>query len=293
MTTRRVVVDHVLFVVSDLRASRELFTPALEPLGYEELKVEDDGVHYGAEGIDDFAVYRGSPVTTAAHIAFDAPDRESVDTFFERAVRHGADPRGRPGRWDQYSDRYYAAFITDLHGNNVEAVWHAPAPVEDATGRVLATILSTDIVSSTEHVARRGDREWAKLLREHHALVRAEIDRFGGSEIDTAGDGFLISFDGAARAVQCAAAVVDAVRSLGIEIRAGVHTGECEEVDAKLAGLAVHVAARVASNAQPNEVLVSRAVRDLVADSSVALDDAGEHELKGVPGTWRLYRVTT
>jgi class 3 adenylate cyclase len=291
VTTRRVVVDHVLFVVADLDASRSLYTPALAALGYEELRVEEDGVGYGAEGMDDFAIYQGSPATTAAHVSFDAPNRESVDAFFEAAVAHGATPRGKPGLWVQYSDRYYAAYVYDLHRNNVEAVWHAPVPVEEATNRVLATVLSTDIVGSTEHVARVGDREWSDTLRAHNAVVREEIERFGGREIDAAGDGFMVAFDGPARAISCAAAVVDRVRSLGIEVRAGVHTGESEQIGEKLAGIAVHVAARVASRAAPSQILVSQTVKDLVAGSSLRLHDAGEHELKGVPGTWHLYRV--
>jgi class 3 adenylate cyclase len=291
MTIRRVVVDHVLFVVHDLRVSRRLYTAALAPLGYEEIRVQEDGVHYGAEGMDDFALYEGSPVTTAAHVSFDAMDRRSVDAFFEQAIAHGATARGDPGRWVQYSDRYYAAYIHDFHGNNVEAVWHAPRPVEDAADRVLATILSTDIVDSTEHVARIGDREWAKVLQQHHAMIREEIHRFGGNEIDTAGDGFMVSFDGAAQAIQCAGVVADGVRRLGIEIRAGIHTGECEQVDGKLVGIAVHVAARVAAKARPSEVLVSQTVKDLVTGSDLTLVDADEHRLKGVPGTWRLYRV--
>ena len=132
MTTRPIVVDHVLFVVGDLAASRQLYTAALAPLGYEELHVQEDGVHYGVEGIDDFAIYQGAPVTTAAHVAFDAADRPSVDAFFEEALSRGATARGEPGVWTQYSERYYAAFVNDLHGNNVEAVWHAPEPVTDA-----------------------------------------------------------------------------------------------------------------------------------------------------------------
>jgi len=132
MTTRRIVVDHVLFVVADLAASRRLYSAALAPLGYEELHVQHDGVHYGAEGLDDFAICVGSPVTTAAHVAFDAADRMSVDAFFDAAVANGATVRGEPGLWTQYSTRYYAAFVGDLHGNNVEAVWHAPEPVPDA-----------------------------------------------------------------------------------------------------------------------------------------------------------------
>lgn len=135
MTVRRVVVDHVLFVVEDLDASRRLFTAALAPLGYVELHVQEDGAHYGAEGFDDFAIYRGSPVTTAAHVAFEAAGRDAVDAFFEAAVANDATPRGEPGVWPQYSERYYAAFVNDLHGNNVEAVWHAPEPVADAPRR--------------------------------------------------------------------------------------------------------------------------------------------------------------
>jgi catechol 2,3-dioxygenase-like lactoylglutathione lyase family enzyme len=135
MTVRRVVVDHVLFVVEDLEASRRLYTAALAPLGYEELHVQEDGVSYGAEGLDDFTISRGEPVTTAAHVAFDAADRGVVDAFFGHAIDHGATVRGAPGVWAQYSDRYYAAFVNDLHGNNVEAVWHAPEPVTDAPRR--------------------------------------------------------------------------------------------------------------------------------------------------------------
>lgn len=135
MTSRRVIVDHVLFVVAHLDASRRLYTAALAPLGYEELHVQDDGVHYGAEGLDDFAIYQGSPVTAAAHVAFAADDREAVDAFFQAAIANGATVRGEPGVWIEYSDRYYAAFVNDLHMNNVEAVWHAPGPVGDATIR--------------------------------------------------------------------------------------------------------------------------------------------------------------
>ena len=291
MTTRRVVVDHVLFVVGDLAASRALYTSALAPLGYGELRVQEDGVHYGVDGMDDFAIYEGSPVTTGAHVSFDAPDRRSVDAFFEAATSHGATPRGKPGRWGQYSDRYYAAYVYDLHGNNVEAVWHSPAPVEEATGRVLATVLSSDIVASTEHVARVGDRAWSAILRQFHALVRHELERTGGREIDTAGDGFLASFDQPAPAIRCAAAVVDGVRDLGIRVRAGIHTGECEQIGDKLAGIAVHIAVRIGTEAEPGQVLVSHTVKELVAGSDLRLEDAGEHELRGVPGTWPLYRV--
>jgi class 3 adenylate cyclase len=292
MTTRRVVVDHVLFVVQDLAASRELYTAALEPLGYCELSAKDDGVQYGADGMDGFAISEGSPVTSGAHVAFAAPDRHSVDAFFTAAISQGATPRGTPGRWVQYSDRYYAAYAYDLHGNNIEAVWHASAPVREAPRRVLATILSTDIVGSTEHLSRVGDREWRAILQRYHEITRSELERNDGREIDTAGDGFLTSFEQPGSAIRCAIAVAEAVREMGIEVRAGIHTGECEQIDDKLAGIAVHVAARVASQAQPGEVLVSQMVRDLVAGSEDCFNDAGHHELKGVPGTWRLYTVS-
>jgi len=135
MAVRRVVVDHVLFVVGDVEASRGLYTAALAPLGYEELYVQEDCVSYGTDGLDDFTICRGEPVTTAAHVAFDAADRGAVDEFFGAAIAHGATVRGEPGVWTQYSERYYAAFVNDLYGNNVEAVWHASEPVTDAPRR--------------------------------------------------------------------------------------------------------------------------------------------------------------
>jgi class 3 adenylate cyclase len=162
---------------------------------------------------------------------------------------------------------------------------------ETSFDRVLATVLFTDIVGSTDQAAALGDREWRHLLERHHATIRALLARYRGREIDTAGDGFFASFDGPARAVRCAGALVDAVRPLGIQIRAGLHTGEVETIDDKVGGLAVAIGARVASLAGPGEVLVSSTVRDLVAGSGLAFDDAGEHELKGVPDRWRLFRV--
>jgi hypothetical protein len=126
VTERRIVVDHVLFVVDDLDASRTLCTAVLAPLRYVELHVQEEGINYGADGMDDFSIYRGSPVTTAAHVAFDAAGREAVDAFYRAALAAGATWRGEPGVWPQYSERYYAAVVNDQHGNNVEAVWHAP-----------------------------------------------------------------------------------------------------------------------------------------------------------------------
>ncbi len=163
----------------------------------------------------------------------------------------------------------------------------APAP-----NRVLATVLFTDIVGSTERAAQLGDRRWRELLEAHHAAVRRELERFRGHELDTAGDGFFATFDGPARAIQCARATIDAVRGIGLDIRAGVHTGECEVVGEKLAGIAVHIGARVAGQARAGEVLVSSTVRDLVAGSGLEFEDRGATVMKGVPGEWRLFAVS-
>jgi class 3 adenylate cyclase len=165
-------------------------------------------------------------------------------------------------------------------------VRHGPEP-----DRVLATVLFTDIVGATERAASLGDRRWRDLLERHHAAVRRELARFRGREIDTAGDGFLAAFDGPARGVQCAQAISSAVRNTGLDVRAGLHTGECEVMGDKLGGLAVHIGARVAGLAGPGEVWVSSTVRDLVAGSGLRFADRGPHTLKGVPGEWRLFAV--
>ena len=157
--------------------------------------------------------------------------------------------------------------------------------------RVLATVLFTDIVGSSEKAASLGDRAWRELLERHHALVRRQLARFRGVEVDTAGDGFFASFDGPARAIRCARAIVESVPELGLEVRAGLHTGECELANGKVAGIAVHTGARVASLAQSREVLVSSTVKDLVAGSEIHFEDRGSHELKGIPGEWRLFSV--
>jgi pimeloyl-ACP methyl ester carboxylesterase len=154
---------------------------------------------------------------------------------------------------------------------------------------VLLTVLFTDIVGSTERAVELGDEAWRRLLDRHHELVRRYLERFQGREVDTAGDGFLATFDGPARAVRCAQALTDAVRELGLEIRAGVHTGEVELREDGVSGLAVHVGARVAALAQAGEVLVTRTVKDLVAGSGITFTDRGTHELKGVPDEWQLY----
>jgi class 3 adenylate cyclase len=159
--------------------------------------------------------------------------------------------------------------------------------------RVLASVLFTDIVGSTERAASMGDAKWRDLLEAHHAATRVELERFRGREIDSAGDAFLATFDGPARAVRCALAIGSSLRDLGLYVRAGVHTGELELRADRVAGLAVHIGARVAGLAEPNEVLVTSTVKDLTAGSGITFEDAGEHDLKGVPDRWRLYRVVS
>ena len=166
----------------------------------------------------------------------------------------------------------------------------APAPALDT---VLTTMLFTDIVESTAKQAALGDRAWKDLVLAHHAVVRDALRRWGGVENDTAGDGFYATFDGPARAIRCALQITERVSELGIQIRAGVHTGECDLIDGKCAGITVSIGARVAAEAGPSEVLVSQTVKDLVAGSGLIFDDAGDHELKGVPGRWHLYRVAS
>ncbi|RZL86943.1 MAG: adenylate/guanylate cyclase domain-containing protein [Variovorax sp.] len=158
--------------------------------------------------------------------------------------------------------------------------------------RVLASILFVDIVGSTEKAAQLGDSRWHDLLDRFYSVVRRQLERFRGYEVDTAGDGLFASFDGPARAVRCAAAIGSGARLLGLEVRAGVHAGECEVMGAKIGGIAVHIGARVASQASPNEILVSGTVKDLVAGSGMAFQDRGVHSLRGVPGQWHLYAVT-
>lgn len=173
-----------------------------------------------------------------------------------------------------------------LRGIWERAEWDAFEPE-----RVLATVLFTDIAGSTAKLAELGDRGWREIIQQHHSLVRRQLSRFSGREIDTAGDGFFASFDGPARAIRCARAIADAVGDLGLDVRAGLHTGECEIVDGKVGGIAVHIGARVAAKAAPREVLVSSTVKDIVAGSGIEFEDRGEHELKGIPGAWRLFAV--
>jgi class 3 adenylate cyclase len=195
----------------------------------------------------------------------------------------GARYRELPGAdhppWGDQADVVLAEIREFLTG-----VREAPEP-----DRVLATVLFTDLVGSTERARELGDRRWREVLELHHDAVRRELARFRGREIDTAGDGFLAAFDGPARAIRCARAVVEGADTLGLGMRAGVHTGECEVLGDKLAGLAVHVGARVAAQAGPGEVLVSSTVRDLIAGSGIELEDRGLHALKGIEEERRLY----
>jgi class 3 adenylate cyclase len=170
-------------------------------------------------------------------------------------------------------------FIASLDGDQVRS------------SRRLATVLFTDVVGATARAAEIGDAAWRDLIAAHHAIVRRELERFSGTEVDTAGDGFFATFDGPARAAHCAQAIGSRVRDLGIEIRAGIHTGEIETINGKVGGIAVHIGARIAALAGPSEVLVSSTVKDLTAGSGLAFEDAGEHELKGIPDRWRLFRV--
>jgi class 3 adenylate cyclase len=204
-------------------------------------------------------------------------------------------------RW--LADRIHGARYVELSGVD-HLPWIDPDEIlaeiqEFLTGvrepaepdRVLATVLFTDIVGSTEHAQRLGDRRWRELVDRHHEAVRRELTRFRGREVDTAGDGFFATFDGPARAIRCAKSIVHAVNELELEIRAGLHTGEVELAGDAVRGIAVHTGARVASLAQPAEVLVSSTVKDLIAGSGIELVDRGPHALKGIPGEWRLYAV--
>jgi pimeloyl-ACP methyl ester carboxylesterase/class 3 adenylate cyclase len=182
--------------------------------------------------------------------------------------------------------------IADHVERFLTSLWESGGWDEPESDRLLSTVLFTDIVGSTERAAALGDQAWRELLRQHHAAIRRQLARFRGRELDTAGDGFFATFDGPARAIRCARAIVESVRELGLDVRAGLHTGECEVIDGKIVGIAVHTGARVASLAHAGEVLVSSTVKDLVAGSGIRFEDRGTHELKGV-GEWRLYALLT
>jgi class 3 adenylate cyclase len=220
-------------------------------------------------------------------------------------VQHTDDPV-IPPEWGKYvADHIPGAKYVELPGRNmyhyVEPGWRESFQeisefltghqAEVADDRVLATVLFTDIVDSTRRAAEIGDRDWHALLDAHDAVVRAQLNRFRGREVNTAGDGFLAMFDGPQRAIRCAMAIRDAVQSLGIQVRAGLHTGECEVRGDDIGGIGVHIGARVSALAGPNDVLVSSTLRDLVIGSGLEFEDRGAHQLKGVPGEWRLFAV--
>src|ERR1700757_5055147 len=221
-------------------------------------------------------------------------------------VQHADDPVVLPEWGKDVADRISGAKYVELPGRNI---FHFVEPwrssfqevaefltghqAEVADDRVLATVLFTDIVDSTRRAAEMGDRDWRALLDAHDAVVRAQLARFRGREVSTSGDGFLAMFDGPQRAIRCAMAIRDAVKALDIEVRAGLHTGECELRGDDIGGIAVHIGARVSALAGPNEVLVSSTLRDLVIGSGLRFEERGTHELKGVPGEWRLFAVAS
>ena len=221
-------------------------------------------------------------------------------------LQHADDPLMTPAMGKDVADHITGAKYVELPGHNI---FHFVEPwrqsfqeiAEFLTGhqadvaddRVLATVLFTDIVDSTRRAADMGDRDWHALLDAHDAVVRAQLNRFRGREVNTSGDGFLAMFDGPQRAMRCAMAIRDAVRSLGIQVRAGLHTGECEVRGDDIGGIAVHIGARVSALAGPNDVLVSSTLRDLVIGSGLEFEDRGAHQLKGVPGEWHLFAVTS
>jgi class 3 adenylate cyclase len=220
-------------------------------------------------------------------------------------VVHHTDDPVIPPEWGKYvAEHIPGAKYVELPGRNM---YHFVEPwrlsfqeiaefltghqAEVADDRVLATVLFTDIVDSTRRAAEMGDRHWHALLDAHDAVVRSQLARFRGREVNTSGDGFLAMFDGPQRAIRCAMAIRDAVQSLGIEVRAGLHTGECEVRGDDIGGIGVHIGARVSALAGPNEVLVSSTLRDLVIGSGLEFEDLGTHQLKGVPGEWRISAV--
>jgi len=219
-------------------------------------------------------------------------------------VQHADDPTIPPAMGKYVADHISGAKYVELPGRNM---FHFVEPWRDsfkeiaefltgeqpdvADDRVLATVLFTDIVDSTRRAAEMGDRDWHALLDAHDAIVRSQLNRFRGREVNTSGDGFLAMFDGPQRAIRCAMAIRDAVQALGIEVRAGLHTGECEVRGDDIGGIGVHIGARVSALAGPNDVLVSSTLRDLVIGSGLEFGDRGSYELKGVPGEWRLFAV--
>jgi class 3 adenylate cyclase len=222
-------------------------------------------------------------------------------------VQHADDAVVPPAKGRYIAEHIPDAKYVELPGRNwyhgVEPTWRVSFQeiaefltghkAEVADDRVLATVLFTDIVDSTRRAAEMGDRDWHALLDAHDAVVRSQLSRFRGREVNTSGDGFLAMFDGPHRAIRCAMAIRDAVQALGIQVRAGLHTGECEVRGDDIGGIGVHIGARVSALAGPNDVLVSSTRRDLVIGSGLEFEDRGAHELKGVPVEWRLFAVAS
>ena len=264
------------------RLVRSLPASEREPLGDRSARSDEHGDRHPPCVADDSASPRGSFIastrgsrsTNSRYMAERIPGAELVEL---PGVDHApwVDP-------DQ---------IVEPIAEFLRRVWEERAWEQTEIDRVLATVLFTDIVGSTEKAVELGDREWHELVERHHGVVRSQLARFRGREVDTAGDGFFATFDGPARAIQCACAIASSVRELGIDIRAGLHTGEVELAEDKPRGIAVHIGARVSARAEPGEVLVSNTVKDLVAGSGIEFDERGTAELKGVPGEWRLYAV--
>jgi class 3 adenylate cyclase len=221
-------------------------------------------------------------------------------------LQHTDDPVVVPAMGKYVADHISGAKYVELPGRNL---YHFVEPwresfqevaefltghqAEVADDRVLATVLFTDIVDSTRRAAEMGDRDWRALLDAHDAVVRTQLVRFRGREVNTSGDGFLAMFDGPQRAIRCAMSIRDGVQALGIQVRAGLHTGECEVRGDDIGGIAVHIGARVSAMARPNDVLVSSTLRDLVIGSGLEFEPRGAHQLKGVPGEWNLFAVAS
>jgi class 3 adenylate cyclase len=214
---------------------------------------------------------RAVPVEAGRYLAEHIPDAKLAEV-------PGEDHFPFVGDWESLVDEV-EEFLTGSRGSR-------------EPDRVLATVLFTDIVGSTERAAQLGDSSWRSLLDEHHRLVRAELSRQRGKEVRISGDGFLATFDGPARAIRCALAIRDAVRGLGLEIRAGLHTGEVELAETGVEGIAVHIGARIADLAGAGEVLTSSTVKDLVVGSGIEFSDRGGHQLKGVPGEWSVFAAS-
>lgn len=262
------------------------------------------------EEVEAFATWMRSGGGPGDAVSWYAIDRETDVRDILPAVRvptlviHRTDDRAFSIEHSRYIAKHIpGAVLVELPGD--DHIWSGQDDLVDEVerfvaelrreeaelDRVLASILFTDIVGSTQTAAELGDREWKPLVEGHHAAIRGLLARYRGTEVDTAGDGFFATFDGPARAVRCAQRIVDQVGRIGMQVRVGVHTGEVETIAGKVGGLAVIIASRVGALARPSQVLVSQTVKDLVAGSGLAFRDSGEHELKGVPGRWRLYTV--